>query len=442
MQVTVEDVSKVTKKIKVTLSADIVGRKLDAAFDELKSDVSIKGFRKGKVPRRILEKSFGDRVQHEVAEKLIQDSYFEALEKSKLDAVVHPQVRKHAYAEDGSFAYEAEVDVRPAFELGDYKNLTVEIEEIPVDDGSVIQALGELRRQMAPLKNVTDRPVEKNDVVVIDFQGYDEGQALKQVSGENYTVEVGSGKNGREFEENLIGLTTGEEANREVDFPQGFSNPLLAGKKIEFKIKVKDIKERALPELDDEFAKDVDQKFSSLDELKEHIRSEQLKKNEERQKGDLADKIVQKLIEMHDFEVPNRLVVYEAEMLVKEMEQNLLRQGVNIEAAGLNRDKLAENYREPASRRVKGDFVIKKIAEQEEIKIDDVDIEEGFKRISEQYGMTIDEVKKYFKNREDLLPFMNELLNEKVLDFLRKNVQVKKVAAKKHQAGSSQETDE
>jgi len=442
MQVTVEDVSKVTKKIKVTLPADMVGRKLDAAFDELKSDVSIKGFRKGKVPRRILEKNFGERVQHEVAEKLIQDSYFEALEESKLDAVVHPEVRKHAYSEDGSFAYEAEVDVRPVFELGDYKNLTVEIDEIPVSDDSVIQALEDLRRQMAPLRNVTDRPIEKNDVVVIDFQGYDEGQALKQVAGEDYTVEVGSGKNGREFEENLLGLSVGEEADREVDFPNGFSNPLLAGKKIEFKVKVKDIKERALPELDDEFAKDVDQKFNSLDELKEHIRNEQIKKNEERQKGDLTDKIMQKLIEMHEFEVPNRLIVYEAEMLVKEMEQNLLRQGVNIEAAGLNRDKLAENYREPASKRVKGDFIIKKIAEKEEIKIADADIEQGFKRICEQYGMTIDEVKKYFKNREDLLPFMNELLNEKVIDFLRENVQVKKIAPQKNKAPSSQEINE
>jgi len=334
------------------------------------------------------------------------------------------------------------VDVRPVFELGDYKNLTVEIDEIPVSDDSVIQALEDLRRQMAPLRNVTDRPIEKNDVVVIDFQGYDEGQALKQVAGEDYTVEVGSGKNGREFEENLLGLSVGEEADREVDFPNGFSNPLLAGKKIEFKVKVKDIKERALPELDDEFAKDVDQKFNSLDELKEHIRNEQIKKNEERQKGDLTDKIMQKLIEMHEFEVPNRLIVYEAEMLVKEMEQNLLRQGVNIEAAGLNRDKLAENYREPASKRVKGDFIIKKIAEKEEIKIADADIEQGFKRICEQYGMTIDEVKKYFKNREDLLPFMNELLNEKVIDFLRENVQVKKIAPQKNKAPSSQEINE
>ena len=428
MQVTVEDVSSLTKKIKVVLPAEFVGRKLDAAFDALKGDVSVKGFRKGKVPRRVLEKSFGDRVQHEVAEKLIQDTYFEALEETKLEAVVHPQVSTHGYDDDGSFSYIAEIDVKPQFDLGEYKGMEIELEDVSVDDASVDSALDELRRQMAPLRSVTDRKVQLGDIVVIDFQGYHEGEALQQVAGENYSVDIGSGRNGKEFEENLIGLAGGEEASRDIAFPPGFSNPVLAGKEVSFKITVKDIKERVLPELDDEFAKDVDQKFDSLAALREHIREEQTRKIEEGQKGELTDKIMQKLIDNNEFDVPNRLVVYEAEMLVKEMEQNLLRQGVNVEGAGLNRDKLAQNYREPAAKRVKGDFIIKRIAEKENIKIADADVEEGFKRISKQYNMSLDEVKKYFGNREDLLPFMNELLNEKVLDFLRENVIVKKVA--------------
>jgi len=429
MQVTVEDISPLTKKIKVVLPAEVVGRKMDTAYEELKGDVSIKGFRKGKVPRRILEKSFGDRVQHEVAEKLIQETYFDALEETKLEAVVHPQVSTHEYADDGSFSYIAEIDVKPDFELGQYKGIEVEVEEVTVDDASVDQALEGMRKQIAPLQSVNDRKVQEGDVVVIDFKGYHQGEEMKQVGGENYSVDVGSGRNGKEFEENLVGLSIGEETTREIAFPADFSNPVLAGKEVSFKITVKDVKERVLPALDDEFAKDVDQKFDSLAALREHIRNEQTKKIEETQKGELTDKIMQKLMEMHEFEVPNRLVVYEAEMLVKEMEQNLLRQGVNIETVGLNRDKLAENYREPAAKRVKGDFLIKKIAEKEDIKIGEADIEEGFQRISKQYNMQVDEVKKYFRNREDLLPFMNELLNEKVLDFLRENAVVTKVAA-------------
>ncbi len=267
-----------------------------------------------------------------------------------------PQVKKHSYGDDGSFSYEAEIDVKPEFELVDFRQLEVEVDESKVEEKDVDAALEELRRNLAPLKSVTDRDVEEGDVVVIDFQGYHEGEPLKQVAGANYTVEIGSGRNGKEFEEALIGLKKGEEASREIAFPAGFSNPVLAGKEVEFKITVQDIKERALPALDDEFAKDVDQKFASLAELRADIEAEHLKKLENKQKGDLADKIMQKLIEGHDFEVPEKLVVYEAEMLVKEMEQNLMNQGVSIEAAGLNRDKLAENYREPAARRVKGRF--------------------------------------------------------------------------------------
>lgn len=428
MQVSVEDVNTLTKKIKVVLPAELVGKKLDAAYEQLKNDVSIKGFRKGKVPRRILEKNFGERVQNDVAEKLVQDSYFDALEESKLDAVVHPQVKAHSYDDDGSFTYEAEIDVRPEFELADIRQLEFEIEDSKVEEKHIDAALEELRRNLAPLKSVTDREVADGDVVVIDFQGYQGGEPLQQVAGTNYTVEVGSGKNGKEFEETLIGLQKGEEASREIAFPAGFANPVLAGKDVEFKITVRDIKERALPALDDEFAKDVDQKFSSLAELRADIEAEQRKKLENRQKGDLADKIMQKLIEVHDFEVPEKLVVYEAEMLVKEMEQNLLQQGVSVEAAGLNRDKLAADYREPAAKRVKGDFIIKKIAEKENITLADNDIEAGFQRVADQYNMALAEVKKYFRNREDLLPFMNELLNEKVLDFLRESVQIKRVA--------------
>ena len=292
MQVTVEDVSAVSKKIKVVLPAEVVGKKLDAAFDALQGDVSIKGFRKGKVPRRILEKSFGDRVQHEVAEKLIQDTYFDALEESKLEAVVHPQVSMHEYGDDGSFSYIAEIDVKPEFELGEYKGMEIELEDTPVDEASVDSALEELRRQMAPLRSVTDRKVQDGDIVVLDFQGYHEGEPMKQVAGENYSVDIGSGRNGKEFEENLLGLAAGEETTREISFPAGFSNPVLAGKDVSFKLTVKDIKERVLPELDDEFAKDVDQKFETLSSLRDHIREQQQRKMEDARKGELSDKII------------------------------------------------------------------------------------------------------------------------------------------------------
>ncbi|MDH3393897.1 MAG: trigger factor, partial [Desulfobulbaceae bacterium] len=366
MQVTVEDVSSLTKRLQIVLPEESVNKKVEATYRKLASSVSLKGFRKGKIPRKVLEKSYGDSVKHEVGEDLVKESYFDALGQSKLDVVVHPEITSQEFAADGTFKYTAEVDVRPDFELGKIKGLEVEQPEITVTDQEVSDELDRLRTQMAPLQSVEDRPVQNNDLAVIDFQGYHEGTIMDQVAGENYSVEVGSGHNGQEFEEKLLGLSKGEETSREIAFPDSFANPVMAGKTVEFKITVKEIKERVLPELDDEFAKDVDAKYETLDALKESIREQKLAAKQQDQAGSLNDKLMTKLLEGHDFEVPNRLVGQEVSHLIEEMETRLQNQGLTLESAGMNRDKLTEEYQGIAEKRVRGDFILKKIAQQEE----------------------------------------------------------------------------
>lgn len=429
MEVNVEDVSSLTKKMTIVLPQDYVSTQMDTEYNKLKSDVSIKGFRKGKVPRKVLEKNYGPKIQYDVAEKMIQETYYDALEKVDVDAVVHPEIKSQNFDDAGTFTYEAEVDVRPQFELGDYKGLEVEQPEITVTDAEIDDALEAMRKQAAPLKSVEDRAVEENDIVVVDFQGYHNGEPMKQVVGDNYSVDVGSGRNGKEFEEKLIGLKKGEEATQEIEFPASFANPVLADKKVEFKINVKDIKERVLPELDDEFAKDAGEEFNTLEDLKKHISDTRRKEKETAQEGDFTDKLMLKLLERHDFEVPRRLVAYEIDALVKELEGNLERQGMTLESAGMNREALAEQYKDAAEKRVRGDFVLKKIGEKEEIKLENEDIDAGFQRIADQYNMPVNEVKKYFQNRDDLLPFMNELLSEKILKFLKNEAKIKEVVA-------------
>ena len=418
MQINVEDVSSLTKKMIITLPEAQVAQELESAYKKLNAEVSLKGFRKGKVPRQVLEQNYRPKVEYEVAENLIQSTYFDALEKSKIDAVVHPDIRGQKFTENGTFVYTAEVDVRPQFELAEYKGIEIEQVALEVTDEEISQELEVLRKQMAPLQSVEDRAIEKGHLAVVDFEGYHNGKAIKQVVGENYSVDVGSGQYGKEFEEKLLGLKKGEEASQEIDFPENFANPILAGKKVEFKINVKDVKERMLPALDDEFAKEVGEEFSSLDALKAHIREKKLQAKKDAQRGDLTDKLMKALIESHDFEIPPRLVAYEIEAMIKELESNLERQGMTLEAAGFNRDALVEQYKLAAQSRVKGDFLLKKVAEKEGLKLENEDIDKGFKRISEQYNMPVSEVKKYFSSRDDLLPFMAELLNEKILTFL------------------------
>jgi len=429
MQINVEDVSPLTRKMTITLPEAQVAQELESAYKKLNSEVSLKGFRKGKVPRQVLEKNYRPKIEYDLAEKLIQDTYFDALEKSKIDAVVHPDIREQKFAENGTFVYTAEVDVRPQFELAEYKGLEIEQAALEVTDEEISQELEVLRKQMAPLQSVEDRAIDKGHLAVIDFQGYHNGNPIKQVVGENYSVDVGSGQNGNEFEEKLLGLKKGEETSQEIDFPANFANPILAGKKVEFKLNVKDVKERLLPALDDEFAKEVGENFASLEALKAHILENKLQAKKDAQRGDLTDKLMRVLIEKHDFEIPPRLVAYEIEAMIKELESNLERQGMTLEAAGFNRDALIEQYKLAAQARVKGDFLLKKVAEKEGLKLENEDIDKGFKRISEQYNMPVSEVKKYFSSRDDLLPFMAELLNEKILSFLLDAAKMKIVSA-------------
>lgn len=428
MQVSVEDVSSLTKTLKIVIPENIVTKKIENAFNKLKSDVSIKGFRKGKVPRKVLEKAYGEKVKLEVGEKLVQDTYFDALDQTKCHPVVHPEIKSHTFADDGTFIYEAEIDVKPEFELGVYKGIEVGLPEILVDEETIDAEVEKLRKELAPLRNVDDREVKDNDLVVVTFQGYDEeGEPIKQIAGENYSVEVGSGRNGKEFEQACLGLIKDEETTKNVQFPSDFANPMLAGKKVQFKIKAIEIKERVLADLDDDFAKDVNEKFETLADLRNHLKEKVLKEKNDARSGDMTDQVMMQVLDNHKFEVPARLVAQEIGEQIKQLEEQLKRQNMTLESAGLSEAKLIEDYKESAERRIRGDFILKKIGEVEKIKISESDLTKAFERVAQQYSMPIEEVKKFFQNRNDLLPLMNELLNEKILEFLKENTVIKEV---------------
>lgn len=441
MEVSIEDIGSLTKKITICLPESQVQSKVNAEYDKVRKDVKIKGYRRGKVPRDLVVKSYKLQVESDVGEKLIQETYFEAVEKEKLDPVTHPEIASMLYNDDGSFTYVAHVDVRPVFELKEYKGLEIEKPEVVVTDEEVQRELEIMQREMAPLRSVEDRAIAIGDVVVIDFQGYHKGNAIKQVKSENYSIDVGAGKMGQEFEEKLIGMKKDESATHEVSYQENHPNPFLKGRTIQFKIKIKDVKERVPAALDDEFAKDVSKSFNTLEDLKTSIREHRQKERSNIAEGVLTDRIMQKILEGYDFEVPNRLVAFEIEQMIKHTEQQLERNGYTLEAAGISKDKLVEENKEIAKQRVRGDFLLKKIAEVEGIKIEDEDLERGFKRIGEQYKMSVAEVKEYFKSRNDLLPLMSELLNEKILNFLREASKLVEPSAKKEEPESDKKSE-
>ncbi|MDA3969958.1 MAG: trigger factor [Desulfobulbaceae bacterium] len=429
MQVSVKETVGLGRSISVVVDEKDVQKRLNKAYNKLNNDVSMKGFRKGKVPRKILEQTYGEQVHNEVADELVQETYFDALEETKLEAVVHPDVREFKYEDDGSFSYTAEIDVKPDFELDEYKGLEIEMPAIVISDADIDAKLAEMRREHAMLGTVEDRPSAMDDVVSIDFTAEKDGQLMDNVKGTGYSVDIGSGRNGIEFEEQIVGLSVGEEATRTIEFPVDFGNQLLAGNVIAFNIKVNDIKGRTFADLDDDFAQEISADFKTLDDLKADIKKNFEVEREKARRGDLVDVIMLKLLDNHDFDIPQRLVAHEVSQHIKQLEDSLDKQEMTLETAGLSREKLIEDYKGDATKRVKGDFILKKIAEVEGIKVEDTDVTAGFQRIADQYSMTVDDVKKYFGRREDLLPFMHEILNEKIVEFLSKESSIKYVEA-------------
>jgi trigger factor len=424
MEVIVEDVSALTKKLTITLPEGDVQQRLKEAYDKLQKESKMKGFRRGKVPRSIIVKSYKPQVEGEVGEKLVQDTYFDAVEKQKIEPVVHPEISEPAFNENGTFSYIAHVDIKPVFELKEYKGLEVEKPNTEVKEEDIDKELTTMQKSMAALSSVGDRPIQKGDVIIVDYQGYHNGNSMKQVKNDNYSLEVGSGKMGPEFEEKLVGMKKGDEASHEVDFPEKHPNPILAGKKVVFRVTIKDVQERVLAALDDEFAKDVGKEFNTLEELKIAIRQQIQKRKDDSAEGEFTDRIMQQLLKQYDFEVPKRLIRFEVEEMIKQTEKQFEKTGLSLEAAGLSRQMLAENNEPLAIQRVRGDFILKKIAEKEDIKVNDEDMDRGFKRIGDQYNMSVAKVKEFFGHRDDLLPFVNELLNEKVLRFLRDQAKI------------------
>jgi trigger factor len=420
MDIAVENVSELSRKVTITVPADYVSKELDKSYKKLKNDVKLKGFRRGKIPQTVLEKHFGEQVQAEVGEQLVQETYFDAIEEKGIDAVVHPEIKEVNFGDDGTFTYVAMVDVKPEIELTEYKGLEVEKPATDVTAEEVEAEIEALRRDKAVLRTTEDdHGIAMDDIAIVDFQGFHEGKAMSQVHNEDYSVDVGTKRLGEEFEEKLLGMKKGETTLYEIDFPGEYPNPILAGKTVEFKVDVKEIKERIKPGLDDEFAKDIDESHETLDDLRAALTNE-LKENKEKAlEGDLDDRIMHKLIELNPFEVPERLVAYEIQEMIKQTEENLKNSGMTLESAGIKMEDLVEKNKEVAVKRVQGDFLLKKVAEVEEIKLVEEDIEQGYERIANEYNMTVDEVKGYFKRREEVLPFLNELLNEKILKFLR-----------------------
>lgn len=424
MKVSVEEINSIKKKVNVEIPEDRVTKEVESSYGELRKKAKIKGFRPGKVPRNILERHFKDYVKAEVMQKLIQDTYPAALSEVGLHPVSDPMIDPGDMEGGGSFQYSATIEVKPDIQLEGYVGLNIEGKREGAKDEEVEERVKGLQNLHAQVKTISQaRPIETGDYVIVDYEARMDNKPLEEGKAIDFTVEVGSGRFIPEFEEKLVGLRPEEEKEIDVSFPEDYGYKKWAGKTISFRVRIKEIKEKILPALDDEFAKDLGD-YSSLEELKHKLKAEIEKEKERALERQLKDQMVDQLLQSNSFEVPESLVEEQAKALVSDTKLRFAAQGVDFKNLGVSEEKLHEDYREMARKQVRTFLILEKIAGQEGITVTDGETEDRLREISERIHQKFDVVKRYYE-KNGLIPEVKAgIMSEKTLNFLLQKANV------------------
>lgn len=409
MTATFEKKGPVTGQIEFTIERATIEEGLDRAFKKIRGRLNVPGFRKGKVPRKLFNKMYGEEALYEDAlNDLLPRAYQKALaelEDEDFELVGEPSIDIKSMEKDADWEIIAEVPLKPEVTLGDYKNIEVTKQDRTVTDEDVADEL-ESRRQRAVELALKDDAAEEGDTVVIDFEGYKDGEKFDGGSAENHSLELGSGQFIPGFEDQLIGAKSGDEKDVEVTFPEEYGAEELAGQDVVFKVVVHEVKEKRVPELDDEFAKDVDDEVETLDELKDKIR-QQLEKSKDRAATEATDdEAIQKAVENAEVpEIPEAMIDEEVDRQFNLFINNLQQQGISkdqyMSMIGTSEQELRNQFRNEAGFNVKTNLVLEAIAKAENIDVTTEDIDAEIKDLAEQYGMEEDRVRGILS--EDLL---------------------------------------
>ena len=425
MSVQVEKLEKNMAKLTVEVPAEEVEKALQAAYMKEKNKISIPGFRKGKVPRAMIEKMYGAAVFYEEAANiLIQDNYAAAMEESKEDIVSRPTIDIVQIESGKPFIFTAEVAVRPEVTLGKYKGVQVTKIDTTVTDEEVEAALEKEQQKNSRTVTVTDRAVAEGDTAVIDYEGFVDGVAFEGGKGENHPLEIGSHSFIDTFEDQLVGKNTGDEVEVNVTFPKEYHAEDLAGKPAVFKVKINEIKTKELPELNDEFASDVSE-FETLEEYKESVKKNLEETKENNAKRTKEDEAIKKIIEKSEMEIPDAMIESQVQNMIQEFAQRLAQQGLSFDQymqfSGMTMDKMKEQVRPEALTRIQSSLVLEQIAKEENFEITEDDVNAEIEKMAKAYGMEADKLKEYVGDDEKE-SMKRDIAIEKAVQFIMDNV--------------------
>ncbi|PLR68321.1 MULTISPECIES: trigger factor [Bacillaceae] len=407
----------------VEVDAETFSKALDEAFKKVSKQVNIPGFRKGKIPRGMFEQRFGaESLYQDALDIILPEAYPQAVEEAGIEPIDRPEIDVEQIEKGKNLIFTAKVIVKPEVKLGEYKGLEVEKIDAEVSEEDVDAELKSLQERHAELVVKEDGAVEDGDTVVIDFEGFVDGEAFEGGTAENYTLEIGSGSFIPGFEEQLVGLEANGEKDVEVTFPEEYHAENLAGKPATFKVKLHEIKAKELPALDDEFAKDVDEEVETLEALKEKTKNRLEETRKAEAENALRDALVDKASDNAEVDIPQILIENEVNRMMQEFEQRLQAQGMNLELyfqfSGQDEDALKEQMKEDASKRVKYNLTLEAIAKAENIEVTDEEVDAEVAKMAEMYNMPVDSIKQALGSVDGL---KEDLKVRKAIDFLVEN---------------------
>ena len=418
MSVQVEKLEKNMAKLTIEVSAEALEKAIEEAYQKNKNKISVPGFRKGKVPRQMIERMYGKEIFYEdAANALIPGAYEDALEECEEDIVSSPAIDVVQIEAGKPFIFTAEVALKPEVKLGKYKGVKVDKVDVIVTDEEVDAEINRERENNARNIEVTDRAVKDGDMTVIDFEGFVDDVAFDGGKGENYPLTIGSGAFIPGFEEQLVGAEIGKEVEVNVTFPEDYHAEDLKGKAAVFKCTVKEIKEKELPELDDEFASEVSE-FDTLAEYKADVKGKLEEKKAKEAKEAKEAAVIEAIVKDSDMEIPEPMLETQQRQMVDEFAQRIQMQGLSMEQyfqfTGATYEQMIQQVKPQAEKRIQSRLVLEAIVKAENIEATDADYEEELKVMAEAYQMEVDKVK--------------ELLPEKSVEQIKKDIAVRKAA--------------
>lgn len=429
MSLQVEKLEKNMAKLTIEVDVETFEKAVEKAYQKEKNKISIPGFRKGKVPRQMVEKMYGKEVFFEEAANIvIPDAYDKALDECEEDIVSSPKIEVTQIAAGKPFVFTAEVALKPEVKLGMYKGVKVDKIETAVTDEEVDAEIEREREKSARNITVEDRPVEDGDMTTLDFEGFVDGVAFEGGKGENYPLTIGSGAFIPGFEEQLVGAKIGEETEVKVTFPEDYQAEHLQGKEAVFQCTVKEIRKKELPELNDEFASDVSE-FETLAEYREDVKKnleEQKKKDAEKEKEDAA---VKAAVEDSEMEIPEAMLETQQKRMVEEFAQRITMQGLSMEQyfqfTGTSYQQMVEQVKPQAEERIRSRLVLEAVAKAEKLEVSDEEYEDELMTMADVYQMELAKVKELMGEREEK-EIKQDLLVKKAAEFIANNAKESK----------------